>query len=646
MIPQFVRINGYRRFINATVTLDRHLLAFVGANESGKSSFLSALLSIENTEPYEKNELTKGHSLSSNDTVVEVTYLLNKEERSLVSKFNGKGKIRQYLYSKTVDGKINHKILTKVERDKSKRSHIIKFIDQFLSKRYLQKVLNHNFFEDEVIEEIEGKSLKQLFETLLDEIKRPNDDLSSNAFNLIHYIQSVLNDDLGYINKSSQKQITILKEHFDNLLEVEEQEHPERSLLDYFNEHRPKFILFDDGDRYLKGSYTVSELASPSKAIANLLSVAGIKAESYLKVVAEKDEGERLKLQDIANVNLKKEYAESWSQSDVYPRLLLDPGAITISIISSGDNYTEVISRSEGMKMYIALKAFLSVRERDVPPILLIDEAEMHLHYAGQSDLVREFEKQCIVNSIIYTTHSAGCLPSDLGSGIKAVEVIEKDGIDSGHSLLKNSIWGNSGGFSPILLAMGANVIAMTLARKAIIAEGPSETILLPRMFRESSNTDYLDFQVAPGIATVSQEKAKDFEFEAAKLIYLADGDQGGDSIKKKLIEAGINENQIVQLDKGLSTEDYIKTEILLEAINYEFEAWGQNVVTIDPELIPDINKIGWLEKKCEKLNREFPSKVRLAEYIVNKPSDMAILESKRKNDLKRILKAIEKKLK
>ena len=163
--------------------------------------------------------------------------------------------------------------------------------------------------------------------------------------------------------------------------------------------------------------------------------VAEINLNDYLNAVNKKDDDERLRLNEIANENLKRQYS-SWSQSKVYPSLLLDKDSLSIKIKLPNKTFIGIEYRSDGFKQYIALKAFLHSKSFDMP-VLLIDEAEIHLHYAAQADLIKEFEEQDYVNSIIYTTHSAGCLPSDLGSGIRVAKQIFVNNNDSGFSKIK-----------------------------------------------------------------------------------------------------------------------------------------------------------------------------------------------------------------
>ena len=78
--------------------------------------------------------------------------------------------------------------------------------------------------------------------------------------------------------------------------------------------------------------------------------------------------------------------------------------------------------RSDGLRQFVALVALAAHQPNPVPPILLIDEVETHLHYNAQADLIEVPTEQNAARQIVYTTHSAACLPQDLGLGVRVVE--------------------------------------------------------------------------------------------------------------------------------------------------------------------------------------------------------------------------------
>ncbi len=533
MIPFKAEVFGFKRFEKANVLLDKKLIAFVGPNEAGKSSFFKALLSLEDNIAYEEREITKDLERES-DLVIRVDYLLNSSERVKIKEFNGTGSPRFYRLEKSLNGTKEYKIVGEIKRNKKQRTSFKKSVRQILERKRLGTFLKSKFYQSEEYGEI---SIFDSFSKLL--IKNWSaETLADDLFALFSEVEKESNNVKEEMPKTDRIVFEAIIEQFKSLEENERSEHPKELFLDYLKALRPEFVEFTNSERQLKGHYPLAEIRQNSISLINLLKIADITSEDIVDSIEKGKTVKRYELQKKGNENLKNKF-NSWSQSEVYPSLFIENNSLRI-IVESSTGLNELRDRSDGLRQYISMKAFLKKREDIVPPILLIDEAEIHLHYSAQANLVSDFEKQTIANAIYYTTHSAGCLPSDLGTGIRVVEPIYKDEKDTSRSIIRNSIWQNDGGFSPLLLAMGANVIAFTPARKAVIAEGPSDTILLPRILREASKKEYLDFQVAPGIATISVEDVKNFELEAAKEVYLVDGDKGGDENKIKLLKGGV----------------------------------------------------------------------------------------------------------
>ena len=93
---------------------------------------------------------------------------------------------------------------------------------------------------------------------------------------------------------------------------------------------------------------------------------------------------------------------------------------LNIVIENEPTEFTNLAERSDGFRQFVALQSF-TMKERAEKPILLIDEAETHLHYDAQAALVQMLQKQQVASKVIYSTHSAGCLPEDLGNGVRLV---------------------------------------------------------------------------------------------------------------------------------------------------------------------------------------------------------------------------------
>lgn len=211
----------------------------------------------------------------------------------------------------------------------------------------------------------------------------------------------------------------------------------------------------------------------------------------------------------------------------------------------------------------------------------MIDEAETHLHYDAQADLVQVLEEQDEAAKVIYTTHSAGCLPRDLGTAIRAIVPIERE--DDGEryqtddSRVINKFWTEGRGYSPLLIAMGAGAFAFAATQRAVIGEGISETLLLPTLLREATGKARLDYQVAPHSAEASRAEIADLDLVAARVLFVNDGDKGGRDAGKTLERSGPGKKQIVYLGgrrSGLSLEDLLVKDVYLNAVNAELDRW------------------------------------------------------------------------
>jgi predicted ATP-dependent endonuclease of OLD family len=289
------------------------------------------------------------------------------------------------------------------------------------------------------------------------------------------------------------------------------------------------------------------------------------------------------------------------------------------------------------------LYSYVSLNSPKVKPILLIDEAETHLHYDAQADLVRVFETQTDAAQIIYTTHSAACLPSDLGTGIR---VVGPSDATAGLSIINNSFWVDGPGLSPLLMAMGASVMAIIPTRRAIMAEGASDVILLPTLLRAATGQRQLRFQIAPGIARVSESEARELELEAPVVAYLVDGDRGGSEHRRKLVRAGIEARRIVQLPGGKVAEDFVKDRFYVLAVNEELKRSHGAGVEMPIGALTKTQRPSAVAAWCRRERVRPPSKVRVACRLAElMRHEDGIVSKRAKEDLLKVFGQIQEAL-
>ena len=119
---------------------------------------------------------------------------------------------------------------------------------------------------------------------------------------------------------------------------------------------------------------------------------------------------------------------------------------------------------------------------------------------------------------------------------------------------------------------MGAKTLAFFPVRYAVIGEGPTDLILLPSLLREVTGKFSIGFQVVPGLSVASKGEMSLLEQEAPRVLYLVDGDKGGERLAAALEDAGVPPERILRLApknrQPCVLEDFISREIYCDSVN------------------------------------------------------------------------------
>ena len=145
-------------------------------------------------------------------------------------------------------------------------------------------------------------------------------------------------------------------------------------------------------------------------------------------------------------------------------------------------------------------------------------------------------------------------------------------------------------------------------------------------------------------MASANEEEIAILEHESPKTMYLVDSDNAGEKIRNKLIRAGIPEEHIFKLpddiEQELVIEDYINSEIYLNAINEELKRSHGEHFSIKSEELPIINKPRKVTEWCESKGIDSPNKRAVAYHILDYKSDnpdKSIIEEKYKQSLQQL---------
>lgn len=307
---------------------------------------------------------------------------------------------------------------------------------------------------------------------------------------------------------------------------------------------------------------------------------------------------------------------------------------------------------SAGVRSFLTIVAAIHHDEHrgfmEGPPVILIDEVETHLHVDAQTDLIQYLDRQKSIPQLIYTTHSMTCLPSDLGTGLRAVIPNGRD-----RSVIVNSPWSldRTAGLSPVFVTAGASSSVFAALRRAVFTEGPSDPILLPTLLRNALGLAAIDFQCLPGLAWVARDRVAPFSFDAARTVHVVDGDASGRDIAALLKDIGVTDADILIL--GGAREEEIVIEDLVDAAAY---ATAVQAATSDllGRSVPSLPKsalehawnrprvvANWTDQNCLPA----PSKVDVAERLAANADRESIVDEARAHILRELYKQIVQRL-
>lgn len=615
-------ISGYRRFLHASsLKLHGDMIAIVGPNEAGKSSLLRAMAQLNERQAFSADEPTRRHKV---ETKLVWQFELSSDDRTALVDIPEASGVRSVRISKEGDGtKRNWTFLpSKPVRDLSPRQAAALAFETVRASLVNASERDERLAPDALQEASEAlaSESESLASGELDRVA----EIATAFGDLAILLKTDAEDPAGEIAPNFGVEVGTLESVSSNLLEfvvLERAPVPSRRCISALDPRIPEIVFFARSDRELASEYDLTQVAeNPPSALDHLCHLAGLDLVALRDEVAAGTIADVSTRRDAANRELRRAFAEAWHQVDVAVQIEVQGTLLHVQATTPGDLGVSTISeRSDGMRWFAALLAYAHGWSRK--PILLVDEIETHLHYDAQADLIQVLAQQDFTSKVIYTTHSFGSLPPDLGQGVRVVEQV-----DASASRLRNGFWDRGAGFSPLLSAMGAAATSLTPTRHAIIGEGPSEAILLPSVLRQGTTKPVL-FQVAPGLASVAAAAVPDLESEAGRVAFLVDGDPAGAAIEKSLRGSGVSETRITRLtDQGsgepLVLEDLVDEQVIANAWNDEIQLWQEGAPAIPATEFASPCCITRAEAWAHANGVTVPDKVAVAQRVLDQAHD------------------------
>lgn len=340
------------------------------------------------------------------------------------------------------------------------------------------------------------------------------------------------------------------------ILEVDEANLDIDLASNWIGKNIPKFVYIHDyemtgtqieinqlQERLTKAENNPNNLSNEDQTILIILDLANIDMDDFIKKGAT-PEGRTLRSFDKrqASIYLSKQFAKLWEQKDVSFDIDIDGQTLNIFAQDAGFGMPVRLNRrSTGFRWYVsfAWKFSHATQGQYKNCILLLEEPGNHLHYDGQRDLLKVFEKLSSDNTILYTTHLASMVDLANPERVRLVEVWDH------HTTVKKGIVSSQKGPMAVIemrLGLSGHMAGFLGNRKTLIVEGGEDALILHKLSGLLRTTENPESGLSDRIYLWPADGAPKTPMAAAFVIgqkwdggVLLDTDSAGHTAKKKI---------------------------------------------------------------------------------------------------------------
>ena len=587
------RVQAFRCIHDSGDIVVGDLAAFVGRNESGKTTILQALTMLNRDENISDLDLCDEMTerLKSDIRIVEGDFELNHDETEIVKeRFPDFHITKLKIFRTNKDPEIQYdfgdiKISEEEDKNLEHWQNSTKQLSNFVESipNYISKKLDVDFFTGNTPKD------KKIIQAELDEFDNSLRDAATDEQQVISEWEKVYAD----ITKNVKK-ILIDNTETD-------------ALKNFIGDNlHPRFVYFSDYKKIL-GNINLSEYIkeSENEASAGIEYIEGFdRAETVRNLLylaeldIEKLEGFKsspsklIKFLNTASKNLTQRLNPSWKGEAINVELRLNPGNI-LSVVLSDVHKDGTITntgllnrRAEGFKWtfsFIVNFAAETQRSELKEAILLLDEPARNLHptqQAGISDLLKNLAGS---NQVLYATHSPFMIFDYTPGNLLVVELDKKKHL----SRIFYDYWkADDATLTPILYGLSKGLVGSITDREVgynsrplIIVESMSDTMYLNAFdkFLQDPNISMNPLNVVPAYSKNSVLPLSIFyHTHGYNTFVLLDNDYESNQIAEQLKNNKFSEPQIIffESDGNLlqSIEDYMEVDDYLYAVNQTYE--------------------------------------------------------------------------
>ncbi len=588
------RVRAYRCIHDSGEITVGDLAAFVGRNESGKTTILQALTLLNRDEKISELDLCDEMSEELKDEVrlVEGDFDLSSNEIQLLKQsFPGLPEIRRIkLFRSNKKPKVQYEFEgVKISEEESNRlnswenfsKQILNFLDTI--PNHLRIQIDTDFFEGSVPKN------QEIFDSGMAEF--------SNQFHVIAVQEPKIIEEWEKIYESPENQ-------FSKFLSGES----EKSALENFisSQIHPRFVYFSDykkiygsinlneflreekGER--EGSIEFVEEFDRAETVRNLFYLAELDIRTLDEV--KESPSKCIKVLNTASNRLTKKLNPAWKGDPIHVDLRYNPGNILSVVISDVHRDGTVTNtgllnrRAEGFKWtfsFIVNFAAETQRAELKEAILLLDEPARNLHptqQMGISDLLKSLAGS---NQVLYATHSPFMIFDYTPGNLLVVELDKRKHL----SKIFYDYWNaDDKTLTPILYGLSRGLIESivdreigTNSRPVIIVETMSDAMYLNAFdkFLQDPNISMNPLNV---VAAYSKNSvlplAIFYRNHGYKTFILLDNSEESKQIASQLMSNEFSPIQTIFYEREgrnlESIEDYIVLEDYLHAVNQTYE--------------------------------------------------------------------------
>ena len=615
------RVRAYRCIHDSGEITVGDLAAFIGRNESGKTTILQALTLLNKNEIVSELDLCDemNEELKNEIKLAEGVFDLSQHESSIIKeKFPSLPEIKKIkLFRTNREQKVQYKFedIQFGENDNGELNSWENFSKQIIG--FLDTIPNHlrihvdtTFFEEAVPKN------QETFDNGMAEF--------SNQFHVIAVQEPKVIEEWEKIYEKPENQ-------FSNLLSGESQ----RTVLENFiaSELHPRFVYFSDYKKiygninlneYLKEenqertkSIEFIEEFDKAETVRNLFYLAELDLTELDEV--KTSPSKCIKLLNAASNRLTAKLNPTWKGDPIHVDLRYNPGNIMSVVISDVHKDGTITNtgllnrRAEGFKWtfsFIVNFAAETQRAELKEAILLLDEPARNLHptqQMGISDLLRNLAGS---NQVLYATHSPFMIFDYTPGSLLVVELDKRKHL----SRIFYDYWNaDDKTLTPILYGLSRGQVESivdreigTNSRPIIIVETMSDSMYLNAFdkFLQDPNISMNPLNV---IAAYNKNSvlplAIFYRNHGYRTFVLLDNTEESKQISSQLTSNEFSSVQIIFFEregkKLESIEDYIVLEDYLHPVNqtYEIKLRQEGFSNITPKDIEAQDGNGNLEK-------------------------------------------------